>query len=197
MFKSPETHRSSSYPDLSTPTVNNNDNINLRKRRKPDCECFEEIKAMIQNMSDQYSKKNDDLVETMRQDNAKLLESQEELKQIIVANVKQYNELKKKVDVLSADHASAIKKIVQLETQLEEVQRTQNKNKLELRNVPRKPDEDLTVILSSLYKSLNINQETLCVNEVYRRGGHDNAPIVVEYTEPKSCETTQQGQDLQ
>lgn len=100
--------------------------------------------------------------------------------------------MKKKVDILSTEHASALIKINTLEIQLEEVQRAQNKCKLELRNVPRMTDENLPQMINLLYKSLDIKQENLQVNEIFRKGARENAPIIIEYKEPSSSEAVLQ-----
>lgn len=192
MSRSPnaDVNRSSSYPDLATPSGTNiMANINLRKRRNPDLDSLDEIKSMIKEMNDQYVKRNEDLVNTVKQVNAKLLESQEELKQIIVANQLQFIELKQKVDVLSVEHAAALGKINILESQLEDVLRTQNKCKLELRNVPKIPNEDLNVIVSTLHETLAIQNNELKIGEIYRRGRRDNAPIIIEYKDLSATKT--------
>lgn len=178
---------SSSQPDLTIDKENPVWTSNLRKRKTPDADNLgdfcQEIKSMIKLLQDKQDQKFEKLntaIEANSKQNNDLLASNTEIQKLLLEYKKECVELKQKVSFLESECANSQNKIDKLEEQLDEMQKFQNRNMIEIRNVPRDEKENLPEILSSLLNAVNIAPQTAEINQIYRRG-KDNAPILVEF----------------
>ncbi|CAB3221329.1 unnamed protein product [Arctia plantaginis] len=186
--RSPSTGMCSSQPNLSTNDDGEaNVRINTRKRKMSENEKFAEfcsdMKVIFQEFQSKQDTKYDNLVkaiEALTIQNGKLIESNGEIEKILQQNIDQQNELQKKVFGLEVECANAHNKIDLLEEQLDQLQRNQLRNVLEVRNVPREEKEDLNKIVTKLMRTVDSEANMEHVRQVYR-AGKANAPIVIEF----------------
>ncbi|CAB3256058.1 unnamed protein product [Arctia plantaginis] len=186
--RSPSTGMCSSQPNLSTNDDGEaNVRINTRKRKMSENKKFAEfcsdMKVIFQEFQSKQDTKYDNLVkaiEALTIQNEKLIESNGEIEKILQQNIDQQNELQKKVFGLEVECANAHNKIDLLEEQLDQLQRNQLRNVLEVRNVPREEKEDLNKIVTKLMRTVDSEANMEHVRQVYR-AGKANAPIVIEF----------------
>lgn len=161
-------------------------NINSRKRKLPDCDFdafCEDMKNMYQESQANQNKKIDKLssiLETLTIQNAALVQSNTEIVKMLQESKHIQSELKTKVSILETECVNAHLKIESLEEQVDNLQRNQLKTVLEIRNVTKQENENLTQIVENLFLAVGIKPDKECVQEVYRRG-KGNAPITVNF----------------
>lgn len=98
-------------------------------------------------------------------------------------------ELSKKVEQLETQKKKDYEYITIMEKKIEDMQRTERKNNIEMKNVPKgntETKEDLINMVERLGKSINCNINKSDVKDIYRvRGkkeGPTNTPIIVEFS---------------
>lgn len=172
----------SSFPDLSVEAIQDENfirNINIRKRKNPELDQFIEIKySLLQTIKEMF---NSEMLEIKNQ-NMKIMETNNEIIKLLQKNEANYKELREKVEILEKSNATAIEHIRDLEVQLNDVQKSMSKNKIEIRNVPREENENSKELVKNIYTALQVEY----VNDVniYRKGKF-NAPIIIEYHDLK------------
>lgn len=172
----------SSQPNLHTETNDNEmiRNVNLRKRKNPDLGEISDLKdSLMKSVKDAL---NSEICE-MKQQNALILKSNAEILQLLHASAANFQELNSKLVTLETKHATAMERISELETQVNELQKQGCKNTVEIRNVPRREKENLDIIIDSLYSNLKLTAATETM-QCYRKG-RNNAPIIIEFSNPK------------
>ncbi|XP_028163174.1 uncharacterized protein LOC114354806 [Ostrinia furnacalis] len=173
----------SSYPNLTIEPEAGNSfvrNINLRKRKtNPEETQFEEMKSAL--MESFKEMMNSEMAEIKNQ-NLKILETNNEMIKLLQINATSYKEITGRVEALETKHETAMKRISDLEAQLNSIQKKMNSNMVEIRNVPRADGEDLKEIVTNICTS--IKTQPINNANIYRRG-KNNAPIIIEYKESK------------
>lgn len=180
--KSGQQVKYSSYPNLTIEPEADDSlmrNINLRKRKNPEEIHFQEMKdALLQSFKEMM---NTEIAEIKNQ-NVKILESNKEIIGLLQINATSYKEISNRVEVLETKHATALKRISDLEVQLNSIQKKMINNMVEIRNIPREDGEDLKEIVETICNTIQTQQ--IKNANIYRRG-KSNAPIIIEYEEPK------------
>lgn len=175
----------SSYPDLTTEPqedVNLIKNINLRKRKNPQQIQFEEMKdALMQSFKEMINSEISDI----KNQNSKLIESNNEIIKLLQINATNYKEISDRVETLEKKNEASLQRIGELEAQLHGIQKKITKNMVEIRNIPKKDNEDVKEIVKTICNTLQ-TQNVENAN-IYRRG-KNNAPIIIEYEEHKDRE---------
>lgn len=96
----------------------------------------------------------------------------------------QYDDLLKKMENIEKEKAKDKEYIILLENKVEELQKTQRKCSVELKNVPKlngETKDTLVNMVTSLSKSLNIDMQPRDIKDVFRTASKgDKMPIVVE-----------------
>ncbi|KAJ8703611.1 hypothetical protein PYW08_016860 [Mythimna loreyi] len=99
----------------------------------------------------------------------------------------QNDEFRKKIEFLELQGRKDREYIAILEDKIEDLQRINRKSCIEIKNVPKKPQEnnvDLVNMVTSLGKHLSIEMDSRDVKDIYRlpskKAGITNSPIVVE-----------------
>lgn len=192
MLRSPDKTLCLSQPNLNTTEENERQkNISSGKRKFAEidglAELKEDLKLMLLGFQAQQNEKYDQLnenIKAMKKQNDKLLNTNIEIEKTLKENTLNYNALKIKVEELEVEHKADQKKISSLEDQLDDVQKSLNKNLVEIRGVPRYDKEDLNKLMDTLNSGLNIDSSSNKIQQMFRKGKH-NAPILIEYTETK------------
>lgn len=184
--KSGQKDKYSTCPDLSV-DLNEEEssvrNINLRKRKNSEEVQLLEIKDSI--MQSIREMMNSEIAEIKNQ-NTQIIQSNNEILKLLQTNATNYKEVTEKMKTLEIDNAVAMKRINELENQLDVIQKKIIKNVIEIRNIPKKANEDVKKLVKSIYNTLQI-QETNDMN-IYRKG-NNNGPIVIEYHESTEKDT--------
>lgn len=186
--RSPASSTHSAQPDLTSQNDGDqNLKVNTRKRKNPDDESFHDfcmdIKAMFKDFQIKQENKFENLnktIETIKLQNSKLIDSNNEIERLLQENKDECNELKKRVSNLEVECVNAHVKIDKLEEQLDDIYKYRRRNIIEIRSIPKASDEDLTRIVQALAKIVNVDININEIKQIYRRG-KENAPIIVEF----------------
>lgn len=160
-------------------------NVNTRKRKTPDNDLSQEMKLLLVELEKNQDKRFNKLnlaIEANSRQNTELLAQNTNLEKLMLEYKNECIELKKKVITLESACADSQSKINKLEDQIEEMQRFQKRNMVEIRKAPKEDDENLQKIVSTLMETLNLESTTDAIKEIYRRG-KDNAPIIMELSD--------------
>lgn len=186
--RSPNDGAHSSQPNLSTYYDEDGlvARVNTRKRRNPDCENFNEfcheMREMFKELKLSQEEKFNNLnkaIEDLTLQNTQLIKSNSEIEKGLQESKERQNILKEKVKQLEVECATAHTKIHTLEEQLHEIQKSQLRKIIEIRNVKRQENENLQDIVKNLLKAVDIDAHNIEIEQIYR-GGKDNAPIIVK-----------------
>jgi DNA repair exonuclease SbcCD ATPase subunit len=192
-----EEQRSVSQPDLSKETEP--PSYVATRKRKQHCDLEDmtsirtEIKEMLASLNkdreDQNAKFNEAINE-LKSQNAQIIQTNVNIEKILERTTLLYDNLHQKVDIISAEHNEAKTKIVQLENQMEEMQRAQRATIVEIRSVPETKGEDLRSLLMKVHSVLQIPANLEQVKQVRRIKNGQTKLIVAEY------QTTQQSMNV-
>lgn len=142
----------------------------------------EEMRTMISTLFAKHEaelKKLGPTLKEIQQTNLKIENS-------IAFLTSQNEEFKQKINRLHNESKKDKEHISLLEEKIEEMERASRKTSIEIKNVPKKPDEnksDLLNIVQKLSKSVDCSIQLNEIKDIYRvRGKKDtkNAPIIVE-----------------
>lgn len=172
----------SSDPDLTE--------INKVRKRKqnPDVQEFaafrDDVTKMFEQLKSDQEKKFNIITESIQEIKnyrKDVTEINKKIEKILENTTNVYTELKKSVDQTILEHKEALIKIDRLELQLEQVQRQQLANTIEIVNIPKEDKENLQDIVSKLHNSLGVNLTEREINQIYRVSTNKKNPIVVQY----------------
>ncbi|CAG4992033.1 unnamed protein product [Colias eurytheme] len=186
MQRSPVTSQSmfSSQPNLSANSEMNEmnliKNVNIRKRRNPDTDAVSDLKdSLLLAFKDMLNVE----VTEMKQQNLQILASNAEILQLLQTNSAEIKIANEKIESLESKYVTALKRIAELEVQINETQQHRLENTVELRNIPKRTNEDVHQICETLFTKMNIPLHD--TSTIYRKGKHNNSPIVIEFSNIK------------
>lgn len=158
-------------------------NINIKKRKNTaDHESIIDLKeSLLQSFKEMFNAE----VAEMKKQNDKILESNAEIMKLLQENTKNYTILNEKVNVLESELATTVKRLNDLDLQVHELQKQQNKSMLEIRNVPRNNKENLQEIVTKLYETLSLKSDLPNDSEIFRRGNNEKASIIIKFKSMK------------
>lgn len=183
--KSSQVEMYSSQPELHTETYDNEiaRNVNFRKRKNPDGDEIHDLKeSLMKSFKDTLNAE----ISEMKQQNALILKSNTEILDLLHKNAANFMEINDRLVTLETRHTTAMERIDELESQVNELQKLHNRNIVEIRNVPRQEKENVLTAVKSLYANLQLSA-TNEILQCYRRG-KNNSPIIVEFKEIKEKE---------
>ncbi|KAL4711062.1 hypothetical protein ACJJTC_015238 [Scirpophaga incertulas] len=188
--RSPPGNSFSSQPNLSMQCdYECSDNVNIRKRKHPDQENFNDFCKEMRNMLNKFQEiqesKLDNLnkaIEELKLRNTKLIESNTEIERLLNENRDGQEKLKERIQLLEVECVHAHDRIDSLENQLSYLQRDHLKKYIEIRNVPKIENENLNEIVTSILKEIDVKIKSEDIIKVYR-GGRDSAPIIIKLKE--------------
>lgn len=195
MIRSPCEGRYSSQPDLSTGSTDISSHVTTRKRKpSPDMQDLlslkEEIGGMLDSIKtnqDNQTKKLQESVYELHAQNKEIIKTNSNIEKILLQTTTLYNDLKVKCDELTIGHNEAKLRICALEEQIEEMQRSQRKATLEIRNIPETENENLEEVINKVHSSLGIPDPVEHVTQIRRIKNNKNKVIVVEYANVTMC----------
>lgn len=184
MLRSPD-NKSSSLSNLASLDKDAN---TRRKRKNPDdLQSFrDEIKTMLQDWKREHDQNFFELKQdfgVIKKQNEEILKTNSNLEKLIEMNTTNYNNLKKEFDTLKAENILNMQKIVTLENQLDNFERSQRINMIEIQGIPidvKETSSDLTVKLHSL---LNIDCDKSDLKKTFFNRKGKKSSLLVEFTE--------------
>ncbi|KAG7300416.1 hypothetical protein JYU34_016029 [Plutella xylostella] len=183
MFRTPE--KASSESNLTeialaeTPKMNFGNLRNKRKRSEESSCDLTEFKAEIKNMLSTWMTEQGN----ERKQISSSLKSIEESISFLSA---QYDDMKKKMDIIEQEKKRDREYILFLEDKVEDLQKASRKCSMELKNVPKIKNENkeiLSTMVTHLSSQLKVDLETKDIKDIYRTSSKaDKTPIVVEFS---------------
>ncbi|CAG9122371.1 unnamed protein product [Plutella xylostella] len=185
MIRSPE--KSGSLPELSTnktpPTY-----ISERNKRKRPEEIlnveFDSFKQEMREMLEGFMKLSHSQMEKITPTLKDIQSTNSKIEESINFLAEQNDVLKKKIEQLESEKKKDREYITLLEEKVEDLQRNSKKSSIELKNVPKQPNESketLSSMLLNLSKSLGSDLTTPDILDIYRvRYKDNNGPIIAE-----------------
>lgn len=143
----------------------------------------DEIKAMMGALMAEQEK---ELKKIFSPTLTEIQKTNQNIESSIALLVSKNEELTKKVAQLEQQKKKDCEYISILENRIEDIQRTDRKNSIELKNVPKaktESKEDMVNMVVRLGKSVNCNIDSRDINDIFRVRGKkegQNAPIIVE-----------------
>lgn len=178
MQRTPPSAIYSSQPNLHTESEDHETikNINTRKRKNPDAVELNDLKESIKTMfKDLFAIE----ISQIKQQNAQIMQSNTEILELLQTNAENFKQLNDKMHTIETKYSKTLDRIDELESQLNNLEKHQNKNIVEVRNVPQQEKENLQSMLALLYENLKLSNMPNVV-QCYRKGKH-NAPIVLKF----------------
>lgn len=181
MYRTPEKSCSeSNLQQVSGNTDTSPTFVNIRNKRKRSEELLTDLSEFKNDIKDMLSS-------WMTQQNSERSQITSSLKTIedsLSFLSSQYEDMRKKVEVLERENHKDKEYIAILESKLENLQKTQRKCSFEIKNVPKLNDENKTSLLNMvchLSSTLKVDIKTNDIKDVYRATNKgENKPIVVE-----------------
>lgn len=143
-----------------------------------------EMMSLITTFKEDNDKRIDLLtsaIQEMTAQNKEILKLHEKFQKMFEQTTAAHRENKAMFNAISSEHKKALIRIGSLEEQVEELQRNQRSSILELKNVPKKEEENLIDIASKLHSSLGVNVEAGSIKNVHRNNNAKVSSIVIEY----------------
>ncbi|KAJ0169247.1 hypothetical protein K1T71_015277 [Dendrolimus kikuchii] len=159
-------------------------NANLRKRKALDLDTVKDLKDSL--MHSFKNMLNEEITE-MKQQNQKIIDTNNEILKLLQINATEINKVKEQVNMLELKYEASIKRVDELVLQIHELQKKQNNNTIEIRNIPKQDKENIEAICNQLYTILNITT-SMNVFQTYRRGKNKRSPIIVSFQDIKQKE---------
>lgn len=138
-----------------------------------------ELLAMFSNWTSEQDKKFSTLLNTI----IEIKDQNKEIRKSIDFMSAQYDDLIKRIEKLEVEKTNNHKMIQNLETRIEQIERSNYTYCLELRNVPLKHSEtkkDLTSLAQNVGKALNVPVQKSDIRDIYRLKSEKNKSIIVE-----------------
>ncbi|KAL0840778.1 hypothetical protein ABMA28_015961 [Loxostege sticticalis] len=164
--------------------------ISIRNKRKRDEDLhteFENFERKIELMFNKLSTTKDNEISKISQTLTDIQNTNQNIEASIAFLVSQNEDLKKKVDSLEIQNKKDKEYITILEDKLEEVQRSSRKSSVEIKNVPKNPNETNETLINyvcTLASKIDINMTSSDIGDIYRlksnKPGKNNSSIVVE-----------------
>lgn len=180
--------KSSSQPDLTKEEGKITQYLTSRKRKAltetEDLQHHDEMLSLINKFKEDNDKKIDLLtsaIQEMSAQNKEILKIHERLEKIYEQTAASNQEIKTMFNTLSIDHKEALLKINSLEEQVEELQRNQRSSTMEVKNVPKKENENLPAIIKALHSSLAVSVKPEGIKHVHRSKNVKVDTIIIEY----------------
>ena len=183
----------SSEPDLTTPKSEKTlDRVTLRQKRKHDSEQLIEMKSLREDIMSSFEslrKEQQDKFNVMHNNLDQILAQNTDLKNTIEFLSSKYDDLVAKLTLLEREKKDTLEYIASLEDKVENMERNSKSSSLEIRNVPKKPNEskeDLVEIVKTLGITVNTDIQVSELRDVYRltnnRKPQADGPITAEFT---------------
>ncbi|XP_046966926.1 uncharacterized protein LOC124534927 [Vanessa cardui] len=194
MLRSPHKDtKSSSQPDLANSTRIDSEPFVATRKRKERSELqdlrdeihtliatiklgeetkFEKITKIIEELKEQNN--------SLKIQNTEILKSNDKIEKTLSHTTALYSDLKKSMEIMSENYNKAVTRIVFLEDQLEEIQRTQRATFIEI-NTPMKEKEDVLQMITQLHSFIGLKLPVDDIRQCYRVKTGNKNPIIVEY----------------
>ncbi|KAJ8724152.1 hypothetical protein PYW07_008132 [Mythimna separata] len=183
----------SSEPDLTSPMLDQTlDRITLRQKRKHDSEQTLEIKSLredIMSSLETLSKEQNEKFSIMQCNLDQIKAQNIELKNTVEFLSGKYDDVMIKLTLLENEKRSTLQYIGSLEEKIENMERNAKSSCLEIRNVPKTPNESKEVLIDivrNLGTAVNTEIQACELRDVYRLTSSSkpqtNGSITAEFT---------------
>lgn len=183
--------------DVSVVSAKQGEIFHKRKRRDSREEMTQELqifKTEILGMLNSWKEEQAPIIKNIQKDlsevkaqNVSIIKKYEDLEKSIKFFSAEYDDLKIKVEKLEKERKGNILLIENLESKFEEVQRHIGCKKIEIRNLPEIPNENLMQITEKLHGEIGCEYGPTTICDVFRvpaRGGKIR-PIIAEFASSK------------
>lgn len=161
---------------------------NYKRMREEDlpsefCKFKEEMKELFQSFTKTQQTELKNITSNLKE----IQLTNTNIETSVASLTKQNDEFQKKITQLELQMKKDKDYIIELEDRIEDLQRCSRKNKIEIKNVPRKNQEtrdDLINMVLSLAKNINLDMSKRDIKDIFRTQGKKEGlispPIVVE-----------------
>lgn len=186
-------HHHNSEPDLTTSeTEQTMARVTLRQKRRHDSEQSAEMKSLredIMSSLETLRKEQKEKFGVLQHNLDQIKVQNSELKNTVDFLSDKYDDLLSKLTLLEKDKRCTLEYVALLEEKVEMMERNSKSSSLEIRNVPKKPNEskdDLMDIVKNLGTAVNTDIQAVELRDIYRltsnRKPQIDGAITVEFT---------------